>query len=231
MEYALVVPATVVGFLISVLARNRTFSPVLGAAAVTYPFLLALRQSVVSAFLVLCFWTLIQSAIVILYSTRSSRAERLFWNAGPYSRNMFQWIETGVLPEGSTGSVLAAHLRQAAVFCALALLSANLLSLILGCALLNYMNYYVSRLVVRFDNRAVAVAMGWNPWSVIRVLSFLWLGAALSVPWMHHLGWTGYEFGWWNLLPGLLGLTADIALKTLVSRRWSSLLKARLGNR
>lgn len=229
MGYAIVLVATSAAFLISVFLKNRLFTPLLGAASVYYPFLFAVQHSIGSAFLLLLFWTVVQSELVLFYSSRCpAAAERLFWNAGRYTETMFRWVETGVLPEGNKRSLVLVHVGQALAFCALALISANFLSLVLGCALLNYMNFYVSRLAERFGNRAAGILMGWNPWSVIRVVSFLWLGAGLSIPALARLRWVGYELRWWHLLPGLVGVVVDLAVKIGVGGPWSRALKARM---
>lgn len=151
-------------------------------------------------------------------------ADRI-WRARDYSDGMFRWILTGDLPEGSAGAVVLAHLKQTALYCALTLLSANLLSLMLGSALLNTMNFYVAQLMRRSGNAAKALICGWNPWSIIRVSAFLWLGVVLSAPALH---WAGKGTGAVSiaaLSAGVAGILVDLALKLGLSRPWSRLLK------
>jgi hypothetical protein len=186
-----------------------------------FPFVLEVQKSFARGFLILFFWTLLLSVLVLFLSWREpERMERLIWRANEYSSGMFRWIETGELPEGSTSQVIYFHLKQTLIYCLLAALSANFFGLLLGSALLNYMNFYVSKLARNSLNSWKAFLMGWNPWSIIRVLSFLWLGMVVSsfsmqllfaIPWRPSLG---------LVIPPLLGIVLDVFLKITLSRRW-----------
>ena len=219
----LLIPAIV---LISRWIHGKWFLPVSTGCAIYFFFLREIRVSIQFGFGLLLFWTLVQtiSVLIAAYYLPGPMA-RSIWRAESYTESMFRWIETGVLPEGSTGSVILFHLRQTIVYCALALISANFLSLVLGSALLNYMNYYVAQLALRSRKPLTAFVLGWNPWSVIRVISFLWLGAVLGILVASNIFILNYKFNWTWLVPGIAGVIADVFMKILGSPSWRLILK------
>src|SRR5262249_39355592 len=132
------------------------------------------------------------------------------------------------LPEGNAGHVILIHIKQALLYCILAVLTANLLSLVLGCALLNYMNFYVASLMRKSEKRVLALLTGWNPWSLIRVASFLWLGTVLAQPvyrWIQH---QPPQIPIPGIAIGLSGIVIDIILKLAISKSWSRKIQSNL---
>jgi hypothetical protein len=103
-----------------------------------------------------------------------------------------------------------------------------LLSLVLGAALLNYMNYYVAVLIRRSGNNQRVILMAWNPWSVIRVLGYLYLGIVVSTPALWLLIPVPWRLSLLLLLPGIACVLIDLVLKITLSKTWSSRLQARL---
>ena len=204
----------------------KPFLPIATGCAIYFFFLREIRVSIQSGFGLLLFWTVVQTISVLIASYYRPKAmARSIWRAESYTESMFRWIETGVLPEGSTGSVIVFHLRQTILYCLLALLSANFLSLVLGSALLNYMNYYVARLALKSRKPITAFVLGWNPWSVIRVISFLWLGTVFGILVSSNTFILNYKFNWIWLVPGIVGVIADVAMKILGSPSWRLVLR------
>jgi hypothetical protein len=220
MEYVLIIALTPVLFGTSLILRNRILFLLLCTIPAYVGYLLGLRNSIVSAFIALLIWTFIQSSLVIFSSVRApSKMARLIFRSETYSQSMFRWIETGILPEGNSLQVIRTHVQQALIYCALAFISGNLVSLIFGCMLLNYMNFYVSQLAAG-SKLWKAFVFGWNPWSVVRVLAFLWLGAVLGQPLALYILKVNVEFQLIWLLPGIFGLIIDVILKLTISDKW-----------
>jgi hypothetical protein len=206
--------------------RLRAALPVLTAIAGYFPFVLAAQSSFVKGFLLLLIWTIILSAIVLRLSwIDPEQMESIIWRAKEYTSSMFQWIETGTLPEGSAKQVLLFHLKQTFIYCVVALLTANFFSLILGSALLNYMNFYVARLARSSSHPTAMFFIGWNPWSVVRVLSFLYLGMSVSTLPLMFLFAIPWRYSWSLFLPGVAGIVIDILCKIFLSERWRIKLK------
>src|SRR5437773_1907234 len=83
-----------------------------------YPFLLVeLKGSLVQAYFLLVFWVALWTVIVIARCVKDPDSMReIIWRAEPYTSSMFTWIESGILPEGKSSSVMRAHLRQAFLY-------------------------------------------------------------------------------------------------------------------
>lgn len=182
--------------------------------------------------MVLLLWVVTQSVLVLFHSYRNpSQMGDLIWKGREYSESMFRWLDTRRLPEEGPFSVMLSHAKQALLYCASALVSANFLSMVLGSALLNYMNYYVAMLARQSRNKWIAFLLGWNPWSLIRVVSFLWLGVVLTLPLLRYLLPLTDSFSCRMLIAGLTGVFLDICLKLCLSAYWSGLLKRNLAIR
>ena len=220
MEYVLIITLTPVLFGISIILGNRILFLLLCTIPAYGGYLLGLRNSIISAFAALLIWTFIQSSLVIFSSLRSTgKMAKLIFRSEIYSESMFRWIETGILPEGNSIQVIRTHLQQTLIYCALAFISGNLISLIFGCMLLNYMNFYVSRLAARSKSWK-AFVFGWNPWSVVRVLAFLWLGVVLGAPVASYILKMNVEFRFIWLIIGIIGVVIDLILKLTISDNW-----------
>ncbi|MCI0601601.1 hypothetical protein L0156_01160 [bacterium] len=225
----LVLILTSAAVLLSRWIQSRVALPVLTAIAGYFPFAMEAQVSFARGFLILVLWTLLLSVLILWFSRREpERMERLIWRSSEYSDSMMRWIETGELPEGSARQVIFFHLKQTVLYCVLAFLSLNFLALVLGSALLNYMNFYVAQLSRRSSRAGSALWMGWNPWSVIRVLTFLYLGMVVSAPTMWLLFAIPWSLSAVLLLPAVAGLLLDLFLKLTLARRWSLRLHKKL---
>lgn len=226
-SYGLVLLLTPAAFLLSRWIQSRLALPFLAAIAGYFPFLLEVQHSFERGFLILLCWTIVLSVIVLWSSWKEpERMALLIWRSRSYMDSMMRWVETGELPEGTTSQVVRFHLKQTFLYCVLAIFSANFLALIAGAALLNYMNYYVATYSRRTGGGAKAVLLAWNPWSVIRVLAFLYLGIALSTPALWLLIPVPWRLSWLLFIPGLTGIILDLILKIALSKFWSARLRA-----
>lgn len=217
---------TLAALTLSVRIHSRLSLPFLTAIAGYLPFLMEAQISLLRAFLMLFCWTLILSAGVVWLTMRQpERMAQLIWRSREYTESMLRWIQTGELPEGSAGSVVWVHLKQTLIYCLFALISANFLSLMLGSALLGYMNFYVASVAMRSTNRSELLWMAWNPWSVVRVLAFLYLGIVVSTPALWFLIPVPWRLSVLLFMPGVIGIVADIILKLTLSKRWSARLR------
>lgn len=138
--------------------------------------------------------------------------------ARPYRESMLAWLRTGSGPESAPLATARQHLHETLVYTACALVTANLASLVLGAALLNYMNAWVATLLRAARRPAVAALLGWNVWSVVRVGAYVALGAAAAAP---AAAWLGVPASApaaplaWGAAGALL---VDLVLKLALSR-------------
>ncbi|HEY4491813.1 MAG TPA: hypothetical protein VI958_07405 [Acidobacteriota bacterium] len=228
MNYLFTLLLTPVAYVIGLATANKWLPIVLPTLVGFAGFLFEMRNSAGRGLGILVLWAVVQSITVLLAALWRGAAHlaTLTWRAAEYKASMFGWIQSGALPEGNALSVTILHLKQALFYCVLALASANFLSLLLGCALLNYMNVYVAEFASRTSSKVQATLMAWNPWSVIRVAAFLCLGTALSVPLLSRFGITTGPAPQKMLWAGVAGVMLDIVLKIVMSPYWSRRLKA-----
>ena len=228
-SYGLVLLLTPAAFFLSRWIQSRLALPFLAAIAGYFPFLLEAQNSLICGYMILLWWTFILSVIVLWFSIKdASRMMPLIWRSREYTESMMRWIDTGELPEGPPVRVLLFHLKQMTIYCVLAALSANFLALVLGAALLNYMNFYVAMFVRRTGSKSSAVLVAWNPWSVIRVLGFLYLGIVVSTPALWLLIPVPWRLSLLLLIPGIACVLLDVVLKIALSRTWSSRLQTQV---
>jgi len=162
------------------------------------------------------------------------RAESAVFNAVAYRTEMTSWITTGVGRESTPSLFVPQHLWHAGAFCLLSLVTGGALSLVMGSMLMNYMGFYVGDLILRCSgtpNLSAAVLLAWNPWSMVRVVSFVILGVALAEPLLSRLPgrWPDPAGRWRWVALGLGGLLLDMILKTLLAPHWPALLAGCFG--
>jgi hypothetical protein len=91
---------------------------------------------------------------------------------------------------------------------------------------MNYMGHYVGTLAAASARPALTMLLGWHPWAVVRIASFVVIGVVLSAPAL------GRVFAFQIdrdearrlLLVGVAGLLADVAMKALLAPAWQRLL-------
>jgi hypothetical protein len=144
--------------------------------------------------------------------------ERVF-QAAPYRASMLAWLESGRGPETRPLETVGKHLREAIVYTAAALATANYASLAMGAVLLNEMNAYVATLLRAAERMGRVLLLGWNLWSVVRVAAYVLIGAAAAAPLLRLTG-AQADVQATRILAayGAIGLVVDLVLKLALSR-------------
>jgi hypothetical protein len=162
---------------------------------------------------------------------RPLATDSLFLNGAAYRAEMFNWVMTGRGAESTPSIFIPQQLVHAAVFSALALASAGLLAMPMGAVLMNYMGHYVGALAAASRRPLLTAFLGWHPWAVIRIASFVVIGVVLSGPLAARVG--GFEVDRRDsrrlLAVAACGLVADILLKAIAAPAWQRILYATLG--
>ncbi len=178
-------------------------------------------------------WALVASITVIEISMRNPESAAIgVFRGAAYRDEMFAWIRTGVGAESDPRQFIPQHALHFALVLGLSFVSAGLAGLLLGTLLLNYMNYYVGALVHAAASPALASLAGWPPWSVLRVIGFVFGAVAAAHLLLGRvLRRTPWDPAAARRLIGLCtGLVlADIAIKAVLAPWWRSLLARALG--
>jgi hypothetical protein len=223
--FAGTIVATAAGFF----TENKILLPVL-QIAVAYPVLYSLltRELQKRAIVTMLFWALCLATIVVTASLyyREPAAKSIFYGT-EYVDEMFHWIKTGEGAEGNPVRFVPVHLLHFVIFAALSLLTASLLSLLMGAVLMNYMSFYVASVITTSDGEWTAVLMAWHPWSAIRVASFVILGVILAEPLLCKIQKRDYEYlrirrYFWL---GVHGLAIDVVMKSFLAPWWGITLR------
>jgi hypothetical protein len=198
---------------------------------VAYPFMaravIAGRLSAAAGRMLVWAATLAVCATTLAY-LRPSTTATLFLHASAYEREMVEWIDTGRGRESTPREFLPQHALHAAAFSGLSLATGSTLSMPFGAALMNYMGHYAGAVGAR-RRSPLAAALAWHPWAVIRVVSFVLLGVALSGPVLCRARGRAWR---WNreartlLIVAMVGLALDVLLKAGLAPVWRRLLIA-----
>ncbi|HKY32601.1 MAG TPA: hypothetical protein VJV23_08710, partial [Candidatus Polarisedimenticolia bacterium] len=158
---------------------------------------------------------------------------RAVFHGPAYSQEMREWIALGEGRESEPSRFIPQHLLHAAAFCLLSAATAGGGGLVLGAAMLSYMSFYAGDFAARAQAcpAVCAALLAWNPWSIVRVASFIVLGVVLAEPLAARGSLRARPAGspraW--VWAALAGLAADIVLKSALAPAWRTMLASCLG--
>jgi hypothetical protein len=214
----------VVGFRIGWRTGSRVGLPLAQTALGWVAFLLAFRivgpawaAAAVAAWIVGT-----TAASIYVFVGHPRETDERVMRAATYRASMLAWLESGSGPEQRPIATTLAHLREAIWYTAAAIATANLASIGMGAVLLNEMNAYVATLLRAATRTGIVVLLAWNVWSVVRVASYVLIGAAAAVPVLRLVGFgVDAAAARSTAIAGAVGLVADLALKFALSRTWA----------
>jgi hypothetical protein len=230
---ALIVVATLLSYALAWVIAVPVLVPVLNTLA-SFPFMLsALRRGNVRlAVARMLVWALAMGVCATLLSYwQPWRTDTLFLRGASYRSEMFAWVMSGRGAESDPARFLPLHVRDAAIFVVLALATGGVLAMMMGAALMNYMGHYVGALAAASARPALTMILGWHPWAVVRIVSFVTLGVVLAGPMLSRI--FDFRFDWRAARPlagyAALGLVVDVVMKWLLAPAWQRLLLRVLG--
>jgi hypothetical protein len=159
---------------------------------------------------------------VVLCLAAPDQARAVVWHGPEYAGEMFRWLATGEGAESRPSLFLPEHARHLLLFAALSLATASLASIFFGTLLLNYMAYYVARVIAAAGGAPLAVAMAWHPWSILRVAGFVVIGVVLAEPLLRRIRGAGPAppgAGRWLVAAGT-ALVLDAGVKAALAPWW-----------
>ena len=160
---------------------------------------------------------LLSLGVVVLAELAPQAAAAGILHGEAYRREMFGWIATGATPENDWRQFLPVHLEHLGLFLLLTWVSGGYLGLVLGAALVDYMSYFVGSYALASGHPVLGAVAAWVPWSVLRVLAFVLLGALFSRPLLARKPWpfAGRELRLMALAAA--GLVADALVKAALA--------------
>jgi len=224
-----IVLATVLSYAVGWLAGKPGLVPLLNTLA-SFPFMVAAlrRKRVGLAIARMLVWAVTMGVCATAMSyVWPLPTNRLFLRGADYRNEMFEWVRTGNGAESTPSVFIPAQARDAAVFSVAALATGGVVAMPMGAVLMNQMGHYVGALGAWSAHPAVTMILGWHPWAVIRVASFVVIGVVLSIPVLSRL--FGFATDWRSAARRYLpwaagGLIVDIVLKALLAPVWQRLL-------
>jgi hypothetical protein len=223
-----IVAATVASYAAGWLIGVPALVPVLNTLA-SYPYMVAAlrRGQLRLAVARMLVWALALAVCATLLSyARPSQTDTLFIRGAAYRHEMFAWVMTGTGAESTPSLFVPQQAMHAIALSALALVSGGLLAMPMGAVLMNYMGHYVGALAASSVHPAATMLLGWHPWAVVRIVSFVVIAVVLSTPVLGRL----FAFRIDRddarrlLVFGVAGLVLDVVLKGLLAPAWQRLL-------
>lgn len=224
----MIVLATVASYAVAWLVNVPILVPILNTAA-SFPFMVAAlrRGDVRLAVARMLLWAFTMGVCATLLSyTRPSETDTFFLRGDSYRAEMVSWVLTGRGAESNPLEFIPQHALHAVSFSALAVLTGGVAAMPMGAILMNYMGHYVGSLAARSAHPLLTMILGWHPWAVIRIVSFVAIGVVLSAPLLARVGRFSID---WTVARRILawagvGLVVDVALKAALAPVWQRLL-------
>jgi hypothetical protein len=223
-----VIFATLLSYAIGWAVGIPVLLPILNTLA-SFPFMvLALRRGDLRlAVARMLLWALTMGvAATFLSYARPPQTGALFLRGESYRTEMFAWVMTGQGAESRPSQFIPQQLGHAALFSGLAVATGGVAAMPMGAVLMNYMGHYVGTLAASSRRPALTMILGWHPWAVIRVISFVVIGVVLSTPLLSRLRKCPVDrvVARTLLVWAGAGLVADIVLKALLAPAWQRIL-------
>jgi hypothetical protein len=223
-----IVVATIFSYALGWAVKWPPLVPVFNVLA-SYPFMIAaLRRGelrVAIARMLVWASAMAMCATLLAYA-RPWDAGSIFANGARYRDEMFAWVMTGKGAESTPSQFIPLHVRDTALFVVATLVSGGLAGMAMGAALMNYMGTYVGSLAAASAHPLPTAILGWHPWSVVRIVSFVVIGVVLSLPLLSRVAGFRVDAAERNrlLLWAAAGLAIDIVMKALLAPSWRNLL-------
>lgn len=223
--------ATAISIASGVYSESKILLPVLNIA-VAYPVMFTLlrlekRKRAIGTML---FWAVCMAVLMVFTCVHyPAQAEAAIFHGKAYAAEMLKWVRTGDAAENEPLRFVPQHLLHFFAFVSLSLLTGSLLSLLMGAVLMNYMCFYVGTLINTAQDPLTAALMGWQPYAIIRVCSYVILGVILGEPMICRVLKKDYEYEpglrpyYWAALTGVV---LDILIKLAIAPWWGMMLRA-----
>jgi hypothetical protein len=172
---------------------------------------------------------LLSLGVILLVALAPATAAGAVLHGPAYKTEMFGWVTTGIAPENSPRLFLPQHLLHLSLFLVLTWVSGGYLGLVLGTFLVDYMSFFVGSYAVAIGHPVTGVLAAWVPWSVLRVASFVLLGAVFARPLLERRVWPMERRERILLLLAASGIVGDALVKALLAPHYGLFLRQLAG--
>ena len=236
----IVFPSMAFGILVTtalpIFLGQRICLPVLSALVLIPMFIWALREGRPRKAIQLgLFWAVVQSAVIVIATVvLSDGASRAVVGGVEFRSEWLTWIANGAQVLRTPALALDRAVLELIAFSAAMFLTGSVAGLIGLAAAMDAFNFTAASLLTQAARPLLMLLGAWPIWVIVRLVSYLTVGAVLAEPMVHLNLRVEFLLDWWRrrkrLLAIGLGLFAlSVLLQLLLAPLYRSLLHAALG--
>ncbi len=216
--------------------EQRLCLPVLSALVLVPMFIWALREGRPRKAIQLgLFWAVVQSAVIVIATILVSQsASHAVLGGVEFRSEWLAWIANGSAVQRTPALALGQASVELMIYAAATFLTGSVAGLIALTAAMDRFNFTAATLLTLAARPLLMLVSAWPVWVIVRLVSYLIVGAVLAEPMVHLNLRIGFLIDWWRrrqrLLAIGLGLFAlSLLLQLLLSPIYRWLLQAALG--
>ena len=236
----IVFPSMAFGILVTtalpIFLGQRICLPVLSALVLIPMFIWALREGRPRKAIQLgLFWAVIQSAVIVIATVVSSdSASRAIVGGVEFRSEWFTWIANGAQVLRTPALALDRAVLELIAYSAAMFLTGSVAGLIGLAAAMDAFNFTAATLLTQAARPLLMLLAAWPIWVIVRLVSFLTVGAVLAEPMVHLNLRIGFLLDWWRRRKRLLAIglgifVLSLLLQVLLTPLYRSLLQAAIG--
>lgn len=215
---------------------QRICLPVLSALVLIPMFIWALREGRPHKAIQLgLFWAAVQSAVIVIATVLlSDSASQAVVGGVEFRSEWLSWIANGSPVLRTPALALDQTLLELIVFSAAMFLTGSVAGLIGLAAAMDTFNFTAATLLTQAARPLLMFLGAWPIWVIVRLVSYLTVGAVLAEPMVHLNLRVEFLLDWWRrrkrlLVIGLGIFAFSVLLQVLLTPLYRSLLQAALG--
>ena len=236
----IVFPSMAFGILVTtalpIFLGQRICLPVLSALVLIPMFIWALREGRPRKAIQLgLFWAVVQSAVIVIATVvLSDSASQAVVGGVEFRSEWLTWIANGAQVLRTPALALDRAVLELIAYSAAMFLTGSVAGLIGLAAAMDAFNFTAASLLTQAARPLLMLLGVWPIWVIVRLVSYLTVGAVLAEPMVHLNLRVEFLLDWWRrrkrLLAIGLGLFAlSVLLQLLLAPLYRSLLHAALG--
>ncbi len=216
---------------------QRICLPVLSALVLIPMFIWALREGRPRKAIQLgLFWAVVQSAVFVIATVLlSDSASQAVVGGVEFRSEWLSWIANGTQVLRTPALALDRTVLELIVYSAAMFLTGSVAGLIGLAAAMDAFNFTAASLLTQAARPLLMLLGAWPIWVIVRLVSYLTVGAVLAEPMVHLNLRVEFLLDWWRRRKRLLAIglglfVLSVLLQVLLTPLYRSLLQAALGS-